>query len=85
MNIYDFLKSNVSSEMSVLNEETMILIMGGNGHTVSAAASCGSTGSSSGCDGTAKCNCKCPIEHPKPKPGKPTKSESEESGEFSDL
>lgn len=73
MNIYDFLKSNVSSGMSVLNEESMILVMGGNGHTVSVAASCGSTGSSSDCDGTAVCNCQCPIVHPKPKPEKPIK------------
>lgn len=73
MNIYDFLKSNVSSEMSVLNKESMILVMGGNGRAVSVAASCGSTGSSSNCDGTAVCNCLCPILLPKPKPGKPIK------------
>lgn len=66
MNIYDFLKSNVSSGMSVLNEESMILVMGGNGHTVSVAASCGSTGSSSDCDGTAVCNSNAPLCIPNP-------------------
>lgn len=73
MNIYDFLKSNVSSGMSVLNKESMILVMGGNGHTASVAASCGSTGSSSDCDATAVCNCVCPIIRPNPGPIKPIK------------
>lgn len=47
--------------------------MGGNGHTVSVAASCGTTDSDSDCDGTAVRNCQCPILHPKPKPEEPIK------------
>lgn len=72
-NIYDLLKSNVFSGSSQLNKDSMILVMGGRGHTVSVAASCGSTGSSNQCDGTAVCNCFCPVIHPKPGPNDPTK------------
>lgn len=57
--------SVVTDEFSVLNKDSLILILGGQSHTVAAGASCGSTGSSKDCDGTAVCNCQCPpIERP---------------------
>lgn len=56
------LKSVVTDEFSVLSKDSLILILGGQSHTVAGGASCGSSGSSKGCDGTAVCNCQCPIE-----------------------
>ena len=62
------LRSVVTDDFSVLEKDSLILILGGQAHTVAAGASCGSTRSSSGCDGTAVCNCQCPIEQPDLKP-----------------
>ncbi|MBR6438068.1 MAG: hypothetical protein IKS65_02650 [Bacteroidales bacterium] len=55
------MKSVVTDEFSILNKDSLILILGGQAHTVAAGASCGSSRSSSECDGTAVCNCQCPI------------------------
>ncbi|EGN56433.1 hypothetical protein Premu_0991 [Hallella multisaccharivorax DSM 17128] len=55
------LKSVVTDEFSVLSKDSLILILGGQSHNVAAGASCGSSGSSKDCDGTAVCNCRCPI------------------------
>lgn len=62
------LKSVLTDEFSVLNRDSLILIFGGQAHTVAAGASCGSSGSSNECDGTAVCNCQCPIERPIKRP-----------------
>lgn len=51
------MKSKVSDEFSVLTKESLLLVLGGKSHSVTPFASCGSTGSSSSCDGTAVCNC----------------------------
>jgi hypothetical protein len=58
------LKSVVTDEFSVLSKESLILILGGQAHTVAAAGSCGSSRSSSSCSSTSVCNCQCPIERP---------------------
>ena len=56
----DEMKTHVTDEFSILDEDSLILVLGGMSHSVAVAASCGSSGSSSECDGTAVCNCKCP-------------------------
>lgn len=60
------LKSVVTDEFSVVNRESLILVLGGLSHTVAAGASCGSSASSNSCDKTAVCNCQCPIVIKKP-------------------
>lgn len=53
-----------TSEFETMNEESLILIMGGASEQLSATGSCGSTGSSKDCDNTAVCNCMCPPPTP---------------------
>lgn len=54
------MRMQITSEFATMNEESLILIMGGASQQLSATGSCGSTGSSNNCDNTAVCNCVCP-------------------------
>lgn len=71
MKKFNQLKSVLTDEFSVLNKESLMLVLGG--QAVAAQGSCGSSGSSQSCDNTARCNCMCPIikTQPKPIPTKP--------------
>lgn len=73
MKKFNQLKSVLTDEFSVLNKESLMLVLGDQAHTVAAQGSCGSSGSSQSCDNTARCNCMCPIvkTQPKPIPTKP--------------
>ena len=61
MKKFNQLKSVLTDEFSVLNKESLMLVLGGQAHNVAAQGSCGSSGSSQGCDRTSVCNCLCPI------------------------
>lgn len=65
MKRFNQLRSVLTDEFSVLNKESLMLVLGGQAHTVAAQGSCGSSRSSRSCDHTAVCNCTCPIEEPK--------------------
>ena len=71
MKNFNQLKSVLTDEFSVLNKDSLMLVLGGQAHTVAAQGSCGSTGSGKSCDNTAVCNCLCPIIIIKPKPSTP--------------
>ncbi len=66
MKNFNQLKSVLTDEFSVLNKKSLMLVLGGQAHTLAAQGSCGSSRSSSGCSSTAVCNCFCPIIITKP-------------------
>lgn len=72
MKKFNQLKSVLTDEFSVLNKESLMLVLGGQAHTVAAQGSCGSSRSSQSCDNTAVCNCMCPIIITRPKPSLPS-------------
>lgn len=72
MKKFNQLKSVLTDEFSVLNKESLMLVLGGQAHTVAAQGSCGSSRSSQSCDHTAVCNCMCPIIIRRPKPDLPS-------------
>lgn len=72
MKKFNQLKSVLTDEFSVLNKESLMLVLGGQAHTVAAQGSCGSSRSSQSCDHTAVCNCMCPIIITRPKPNLPS-------------
>lgn len=75
MKKFNQLKSVLTYEFSILNKESLMLVLGGQAHTVAAqgsCGSCGSSGSSQSCDNTAVCNCMCPIIKTQPKPSLPS-------------
>lgn len=61
------MQKHLTSGFTSMNEESLILVMGGASEQLSATGSCGSTGSSIGCDNTAVCNCCVFIPTEKPK------------------
>ena len=72
MKKFNQLKSVLTDEFSVLNKESLMLVLGGQAHTVAAQGSCGSSRSSQSCNSTATCSYVCPIIKPKPQPSLPT-------------
>ena len=72
MKKFNQLKSVLTDEFSVLNKESLMLVLGGQAHTVAAQGSCGSSRSSQSCDNIAVCNCMCPIIRTQPKPSLPS-------------
>lgn len=72
MKKFNQLKSVLTDEFSVLNKESLMLVLGGQAHNVAARGSCGSSRSSQSCVSTSTCNCVCPIVKPKPRPSLPT-------------
>lgn len=57
MDKFSKMRMQVNSGLATMDEESLILVMGGTSQQLSATGSCGSTGSSSDCDNTAVCNC----------------------------
>lgn len=49
MKKFNQLKSVLTDEFSVLNKESLMLVLGGQAHTVAAQGSCGSSRSSQSC------------------------------------
>jgi len=72
MKKFNQLKAVLTDEFSVLNKESLMLVLGGQAHTVAAQGSCGSSRSSQSCSSSATCNCVCPIIISKPQPSLPT-------------
>ena len=72
MKKFNQLKSVLTDEFSVLNKESLMLVLGGQAHTVAAQGSCGSSRSSQNCSSTSFCNCMCPIIIKRPQPSIPT-------------
>lgn len=72
MKKFNQLKSVLTDEFSVLNKESLMLVLGGQAHTVAAQGSCGSSRSSQSCNSTAVCNCMCPIIITRPEPSLPS-------------
>ena len=66
MNNFKEMSKLVSSGFVKMDKESLILVVGGASSQLSATGSCGSTGSSSGCDATAVCNCCQPQPVKKP-------------------
>lgn len=57
-------REKVCSGFERLNNESLAMILGGKSTVEgTGGCSCGATGSSCGCDGTARCNCNPPIKH----------------------
>lgn len=61
MDLYNEMDSMLTDEFSIMNEDSLILGLGGMSHALAATGSCGSSGSSRRCDATSVCNCSCPI------------------------
>lgn len=54
----------IASDVEHLSPESLAMILGGKSTVEgTGGCSCGQTGSSCGCDGTARCNCNPPIKH----------------------
>lgn len=60
------MRMQLTADFSTMNTDSLILVLGGASQQLAATGSCGSTGSSSGCDATSVCNCcvKPPIKRP---------------------
>lgn len=57
------LRVPIASGVTRLAPESLAMIIGGKSTVEgTGGCSCGQTGSSSGCDGTARCNCNRPVE-----------------------
>ena len=57
MNTLNKMRTQTTSKFATMNEESLILVLGGTSEQLSATGSCGSTGSSSECEKTSICNC----------------------------
>lgn len=68
MDVFQKMRQELTGQFERLDEESLILVMGGASQQLSATGSCGSTGSSNKCVSTAVCNCCQPT--PIKKPGK---------------